>query len=363
MFQDDDYNGECFIAGGSGEAETLDDTILYHIPRGSTQNLGAPAPFTNLGANQQARGILEEVYILNVIELTKQGLNISGDDARKIAYLRMLLLRDGFILYGDTPQQHHCRYTLVRETTLAQNARQNPEVTTQLDDKIRKILRRTLYNAICMVAYCFRVRAHHYVTGMDELYTNLYRRTLVGEETYPLSWKYLAREVMKVIFPDQLDDIWRECIQRGLCAGTLVKRYDCLAAGSAGVGALHKGLLDLGSVFPKFLEQHQEDVDYINGVVSEIKDNRWRGSINHAFYNETLITADENRICRLASIVLGALKTLAPSSPLGNSAALKRIADNAPLTGAFVTQMLLAASRKAGENTEMLTGPTVEEAP
>ena len=197
---------------------------------------------------------------------------------------------------------------------------------------------------------------------MDELYTNLYRRTLIGEEVYPLAWKYLAREVMKAIFPDQLDEIWHKCIQRGLCAGTLVKRYDCLAAGSAGVGALNKGLLDLGGVFPKFLELHQEDVNYIGDIVKEITDHRWRGSINHSFYNETLITADENRICRLASIVLGALKTLAPASPLGNSAALKRIADNAPLTGAFITQMLLAASRKAGENTEMLTGPaTVEE--
>lgn len=361
MFNDEDYNGECFIAGGSGEAETLEDTILCHFPPNAVQVLGPPQPFTNVATTQQIKNYLETLYKLNVVELTKQGTNISGDDARKISYLRMLLVREGFVLHQDTPAQHHCRYTLVRQTAVPANIDQHPEVAAPLDARVRKTLRLTLYNAICMVAYCFRVRAHHYVSGMDELYTNLYRRTLASEESYPLAWKYLAREVMKVIFPDQLDEIWLQCIQRGLCAGTLVKRYDCLAAGSAGIGALHKGLLDLGNVFPKFLELHQEDVTYIKTTVREITENRWKGSINHGFYNEDLITADESRVCRLASIVLGALKTLVPSSPLGNSAALKRIADNAPLTGAFVTQMLLAASRKAGENTEMLTGPPTEE--
>lgn len=359
----DDLNGECFVLGASGEGEQKDPSLLFHISEEFLKDFQQGSRYDQQSdtGKQHMQALLEETYKVNVAMLLEDDVKLAAEDARKVAYFRMLMLRDGLIEYADSPADHHCRYTLVEVYKKGQHngllQKHAAEIQTKIDDKIRKKMRLLLTNAICMVAYVFRVRGHHYIAGMDELYNNLFRRTLSGEDTFMLSWKLFARETVKVIFPDSLDRFWRQTIDEGKVAGTLVKRFDSLPAGSAGVGALYKGLVDLRNVFPVYIEKHQESFDYIEGIVRQIQDERWCGSINHSFYNQRLITVNESRIQQLAAVVLGALNTLAPQSPLRNSAALKRLADNSPLTGAFVTQMLMNAARKAGENTKMLIGP------
>jgi hypothetical protein len=372
---DTDYNGECFIAGGSGEKEVLDNSrAVYYavsIPFSAQNNFD--------GGNQVHRDHLDLFYRINYyasiegrVEQPANGAirvpsaEIAGE-ARKIAYIRTLCARTGMFDFTGSVIEHRVRYTnfvpfswdhmqawarnyfndqtIVITSLESARAMIDRVPNNEVDANWRAGYMEKHYDAVCTVAYMFRVRGHHWLEDMDDRYKSLWRKCLYDEDTPGLDWQRIAHDALHAIFPDDLDSIWRDAVDNGICAGTLTRRYSSLPAGIAGVAALKAGVVDLQMIVPRALEVAKAGVQHLSDIDVVISRDRWAGSVNRRFYNAAEINVDEAKLSALASIILSGLENLAPNSPLRKSKALQRIANNAAMTGALVGRMVMTAAR------------------
>lgn len=340
----EDLNGECFVAGEVGEVEEAQNhRKVYFAPNSpAAVNPGDAVIFT--------QDQVTEFFLLNVTMLAHHEGVAIGPKHAKVAYLRYLAVRNGLISPAFRPGDHNVRYTeAVRLNATAYGAvpgmaKVADIPVAMLPDADRTKLRKNFSNIVCCVAYMFRVRGHHWLPEMDAKYANLWRKC-VKEDTFPvLEWQYIAHESLHAIFPDVLDDFWLASVAGGKVVGALEKRLDSAPAGCAAVRVVYSGAQDLQMAIPGIKAKFQHHFDELENIVGQMRANRWAGSINRRYYNAPKIDFDEQKFGAIASVIFHSLNAFAASSPMLQSKALERVANNAPITGGIVSRSIATAA-------------------
>lgn len=352
FFDNDDLNGECFIAGELGEVEEIQEHRTIVLPDGLPSS---NQPFVGVGYNNQqaCTFINENFYAL------KDCVNpVTDEQAAKIAYIRFLAVRSGLASDQFDPNAFNVRYNeCVRlgagaaagafVTANAHDGNPNPlhqNIRPILVQAVRVHLRRNFTDYLCVVAYMFRVRGHHWLADMDDKFKDLWNKCLKEEDTPGLDWQYIAHHAIHAVFPVILDEFWERAVQASNVAGAMMKRFDSAPAGVAGVRALEAGMNDLAVTVPGFKNQFHELYQEKDRLVEKLKNERWAGSINRRFYRADDLGFNESKFAAIASTIMSALDQFAPTSPLRQSAALRRMAQSAPISGGFTSRLIAAAA-------------------
>jgi hypothetical protein len=326
-----------------------------------------------------ARGRISDLTNANAPAILRRTINLNywasrsivGDrsvndtQAMRIAYLRVLGLIIGTADVTGTPNSHNCQYSDIRlvpddhefQVQGAANAAGPARVElhnsnddppnffnpAEVDWRIKT--KKKVINMICIIAFFMRTRGHHYTDEMDDRYKAVWRKCLYDEDDPGLAWTHIAHNTFHYIYPDDLDNIWGNNVISASCAGALVKRYASYSAGTAAVGAVAVGAADVLTVFPRLREVMADAFNELDRCMTVLRTHRWAGAITRRFYRGPALNIDEKRLGALAAVIIGALNTGATTSPLRNSRALMRVAENAPITGGFITSMLTKASQ------------------
>jgi len=389
----EDFNGDVFLTGGAGEREELLNNRVVAVPPGMPFHRTTAFNPANQD-HQQHLDLFNRLnywyYVRQVVErpAAVAGVHpIRAPDAglaqriRRIAYARTMSARMGHYHYNGTPANHHTRYSeyMVYDAhTLELFARDVFEddtidivdlptalagilpIPNVADDRAwRSTYRSKHLNTVCIVAYFFRVRGHHWTAEMNDRYSSVWRKCLYDEDGPGLDWQYIAHDVLHAIFPDDLDNIWTNAANADNCAGALVKRVSSMPAGVAVVAALNAGVADLQLIVPRALVFVQDAVNHLNDVNQQLAGGRFAGSVNRRLYNAADVVPNETILAPLASVIRAGLESFAPNSPLLRSAALRRVADNAPMTGGVIGRMVNTAVRSDAAAEVFLPEPRV----
>lgn len=364
FFDNEDLNGDCFIAGESGEAEALLDHRVVYIP---SEFKVASQPFEKV---KETDVQIVEFLNLNFAALKDQKVQLTDAECAKVAFIRFLAVREGLVSPKFQKENYNvryneCEYTRVHSSEISwveehpfddDPSRLHQTIRGVLSKSVMGDLRKNFTDMVGCVAYMFRVRGHHWLADMDDKYKDLWKKCLKDGDNPGLKWEYVAHHATHAIFPVILDQFWQKGVQNSNIAGALAKRFDSAPAGVAGVKALDAGMTDLAINVPGVKVHFQELYQEKDRLVKKLKEERWAGSINRRFYAAGDLGFDESRFAAIAATILAALNQLAPTSPLRNSAALKRMAQAAPLTGALMVKMIVAAAEDPVNSRALVTG-------
>jgi len=344
---DEDYNGECFVLGSEGELEEEELSQILWFPPDADRPIGWAYTQTleeaNLGDGSNSDVYLNRTLWLNYNWIRANQGHIGERDAFRIAYLRMIVVREALANPNETAAGHHARYNLARFRSGTMSHAAPAAAPAGSDADWRKALRKRFTNIVCITAFFFRVRGHHFQEGFEERFKAVWRKCLYDEDDPGLRWEYVARNALHAIFPDDLDDFWRFAVGASRCAGALIKRFDSAPAGVAGVSAIRRGVNDISMILPRVPNLVPDAVEHLVELESVIKTHRWAGSVNRRFYNAPQVRIDESKLASLAAVIMAGLEQFAPNNPLSRSAALRRISANAPITGAVVARLIQTA--------------------
>jgi len=339
-----DLNGECFVAGDSGEREEVLNHRRVIFPPGCPHAREA-SPGQPVVIPQQHAAMFVKV---NYHYLRQVCPTVPAPTCAKIAFLRFLAARYGLISPAFRTATFFVRYNEAVQYSLldilALNMPATNEYQVGLTADVRRSLMGDFSNMACCVAYMFRVRGHHWVADMDENYKGLWAKCLKDTDNPGLDWQYIAHHALHAIMPIVLDDYWKVCKDEGRVAGALVKRFDSAPAGVAAIRAVYVGAADLRMCLPAIENKLKDQFKHLDELVALLRANRWAGSINRRFYNAPEIDFDEQKFGAIASVVLQALNTFASNSQLTKSRALQRVANNAPITGGIVSRGIATAA-------------------
>jgi len=344
---EEDYNGECFVLGSEGEIEEEDYSQVLWLPvaadRPANWPYGISLSNAGLTGDVGCRRYLESVIWYNYNWMRANAAHITEREAFRIAYIRMLVVRQGYVDPDAGPAEHNARYNLARYVPATARDTASDPAPAGSGNEWRASCRKKFTNMICITAFFFRVRGHHFQEGFEERYKAVWRKCLYDEDEPGLKWEYIARNSLHAIFPDDLDEIWRHSVEVSRCAGALIKRFDSAPAGIAGISAIRRGVNDIGMILPRVPNLVPDAVEHLLECENLVRGHRWAGSVNRRFYNAPQIRIDEAKLASLAAVIMAGLEQFAPNNPLGKSAALKRIAANAPITGAVVARLIQTA--------------------
>lgn len=402
---DEDLNGECFIVGASGEKEEWKNERIMYIVRNCPFNRGSievPGPdfdgadqshtawldlLLRLNYHQQIEVLVPENPVPAAVNGVVGPRPVRVPDAQiamkamKVAYLRTMGLRMNLFHWNGTPAGHLTKYAEYRMFTWAQlqvwareffsddtiaidglvSARlaipRIPNFADAANVRWRNAVRPKIIDMVCMIAYFFRVRGHHWTQEMEARYSAVWRKAQYDEDNVGLDWQFVAHNAFHAIFPDDLDRIWIRAVNEEICAGALIKRIHSKPAGVAGISAMNAGVADLRMIVPRALDYAEAAVEHLDALNVIVDQHRWAGSVNRRFYGGPQVAVDETKLSALAAIILAGLDQLAPQSPLRNSKALQRIASNAAMTGAIVGRMVMRATNSDAAAEILLPAP------
>jgi len=354
---DDFLNGECFVSGETGELEEALGHRQIVFPYGSPS---ADDPDTNVRfTSNQA----EDFIRLNYHRLARAKPNLQAADVAKIAFLRFLAARTGLVSPKFDVAVHHVRYNeaiqLTQQQTVVELNAARTNVRALVPVATLKYLQLNFTNIVCCVAFMFRVRGHHYIEDMRVKYAELWKCCQKQGDHPGVTWDLIAHDALHAIMPDTLDGYWVKHSKAGTVAGALEKRLDSAPAGVAAVRAVYAGAEDLRMCIPGIYTKFKSHFDELDQLVDTLQKNRWAGSINRRFYGPeaVAITFNEQRFGAIAAVVVQCLHAFSPISPLLQSKALLRIANNAPITGGFISTGIAALAKDPALTRLMLEVP------
>lgn len=373
----EDFNGDAYLAGAAGEREEyLNNRVVVAPPgmpfdQGAVFNPGDPVHqeyldlFNRLNYWYYVRQVVDRPAPVGGVQGIREPDPALATRIRKIAYVRSIAARMGHYHYEGTTAGHHTRYaeyinlTWATMQRFARNIFENativitdrasalaailPIPNVVADREWRNRYRNKHLNVVCIVAYFFRVRGHHWIAEMDDRYKAVWRKCLYDEDSPGLDWQYLAHDALHAIFPDDLDNIWTHAAANQHCAGALVKRINSMPAGVAIVAAINAGMSDLQLLVPRALEYVRPAVTHMEALNNQIANNRYAGSVNRRLYDAPDVQPNETILGPLAAIIMASLDSFASNSPLLRSAALRRVANNSPMTGGMIGRMVNTA--------------------
>jgi len=354
---DEFLNGECFVAGEIGELEDnpAHRAVIFGANTPAATTPGTAQAFTSAQA--------EEFIKLNYQALSLAKPDLQAQDVAKVCFLRFLAARVGLISPEFDPQVYNVRYNeavrLSAQNTVVMLGAVRTNVRELLAEKTRRDLQKDFSNIVCAVAYMFRVRGHHFIEDMRTKYSDLWKRCQKGSDTAGLPWHLVAHDALHAIIPSILDEYWVNMSKDGKIAGALVKRLDSAPAGTAAIRAVYSGAQDLRMAIPGIYTKFKAHFDELDLIVETLRANRWAGSINRRFYGPqaTAVHFNEQRFGAIAAVIVQCLYAFANNSPLLQSKALLRIADNAPITGGFISTGIAALAKDPNVTRLMLDVP------
>lgn len=328
-----DMNGTHYLGLREGEELALTDLNCIVIPHGFPV---AQQPLQGVPLNvDQAMSFIRQ----NGSLLVTRG--IAQADAIRISYVRLLAVRHGLASPAFEHGQNHCTYNgciqmTQNETTNAENAHgylTEANVNAALTNEVKLHLRQHFTDRVCIVAFVFRARGHHYLDAYEELYQRLVEKVGITQEELVITHQHFATLAIHAVYPIILDRFWQTACQNGHCNGAMSKRLDVASAGTAGPVILKQGLSDLLLVAPGLRGSLQQQIDALEAYTEQIRQNRWYGSVNARYYGVARVRFDDNSCASIAATILSILERIGSNSPIKESPALKRIAQNAPISG------------------------------
>lgn len=329
-------NGFAYRDLGVGESFINVATNTCWFPHG-VQGIADGQMFEDAGFDRAQMGrILGENYI---------NLRAAGVDpvvAIKVAYIRSQIAQTGLISNRWVPATYNVNY--LDCNTGANRVDFNADVTNaggfnyavNCDANFRNSVKDNLLNVICCLAYVFRTRAHHFTPDILPTYQKMYPKMDFNPAEWGLTIDQINVMALHCIPPNVLDHVWTYCVQNSHCSGTLVKRYNSPAAGTAAFFAARNSIHDLKNVVPSLIELHKDAVDSCEAICREYERNRWTGSINHKYYGVDRRVIDESVLGGLAALTISILTAFDPTAPMLQSPSLKRVSSNAPITTAVI---------------------------
>jgi hypothetical protein len=335
-----DVNGfyEKDLAGGEYLKRTRRNVV--HFPPGFHGVADGNEMDTLLLTSQDVR----RIFTLNACMLMETGLSL--EVSMRIAYLRCLLIERGLISDEWNPKTYSVKYIEAKyHEDNSEYGHLIPNFMkalgkTVLSDDVKSEIAENLNSAICLVAFIFRSRGHHFKIDFLSTINRIAKNCEMPVNKMFINFEQLFTTALHCIPPTVLDKYWKWSVDNGKCKGALVKRYDCAPAGSASIYAIYVGLGDITTLLPQLKVRYKTDYKYLEDTVDYLKTNRWVGSINHTYYGVARFRYDENRFNGLVALVLGALDSFAPDAPLIKAPSLQRVGNNAPVTAAIIGTVL-----------------------
>lgn len=364
-FDDGELNGECFIAGSQGELEAIRPECQVHFPVTNTGAIAAIPDFAT--ADKKTLSVYAKRFLMaNFCVLRNFGkpeiTNLSDADAMKVSFLRYLAVQNGYLKPFDQPAAHNVKYSdcvADKRRTDWTSDEKSAFLSQWTALKSWRAKHRLFFiDMVCVVAFLFRTRGHHYQDSFRERFSAVWVKTL--HEPIEMDWLHVARHSLHAIYPDDLDNAWYEAIANQWCSGTMSKRWNCAAAGTAGILALNVAVNDLMVAAPGIGPRLSGGITYLSEQLNLVKADRWKGSVNGRFYGASPMTVDEGKLGHLAAACIGSLQAFAPSSDMLQSLALRRIAGNAPITGGVISATIEAATKTESAIEGLLTQETFE---
>lgn len=188
-------------------------------------------------------------------------------------------------------------------------------------------------NIVCVVAYVFRQKGHHYIDTADysEAYKNMWLKVKKNASVFVSTWANIAIIGLHAIIPCVLDLYWLSQSLKGRISPPLALRSDCAAAGTAAVFALRAGWDDARKVYGDLLYDQENCYKELKKLVDLCTEHRWRHAINARYYGETAERINMSRFSSLSATVIGVYQGAAPEATLLGAKSLQREASNSPL--------------------------------
>lgn len=314
-----------------------DLTDIHSLPNG-------PIPFTALEVTR---------FIADQVQFLRQAANVgpaelSDEAAHEIAVFRLLAYRNRLAGSQLVNANHHVQYNNVHRSdpttlnsvthTLDNDANRAAFVNAAkawLNANQNKVdhITHNFSNYVCLLAYMFRAKGHHYVTGSDydETYTRLWSK--VSAHVNPLASTWAQRYTLGLhsIMPDVLDAFWRWCARLSRIAAPLVLRLGVPAAGTAAPFALLVGWDDARNAYGRLLQADEGLYQDLVALVDVCRRHRWRHGINARYYGEDASRVQLQPFTPMAATVAGVYESVAEGATLLDSKSLQREARGSPL--------------------------------
>lgn len=292
------------------------------------------------------------ILILNAYTIHVADPAITHDQAVALAYYRYLAIKYRLVSNNYSIADYHVEYNqcmvsnVVAETVDNMYADNNvaiPQaekiaislsITNVLTAVNRKAINRMFVNMVCLLAYIFRIRGHHYKADFAPKIEKMWDKTPhAGKEKFA-SFQHIFTYGLHAIFPSILDQFWLSACDGGWCDDIFIIRRSVYAAGTSVFAIVRQGITDLKLVLPKLNKLLADNIHYIDETCNRLDQNRWDHSINARYYGANTDRLNETPIGIVASLIKSCVEALVSDNPLLSSKALTRAANLAPLSGA-----------------------------
>jgi len=346
-------NGDSFTGSQEGENLVSSASNIYVLDEKlatyyATESCGK----TGLDSDQVYHTLLE-----NLSALIRQGEK--GSDAVLLATLRACAVKHGLVSPNFKPEAFYVKYSETRYGRESETALEAAKQLVDAHGEVIAMVTKWFTDIVCCVAYVFRARGHHFVEKGKylEYYTKLWAKLRHDESGIQLPWAKIATVGLHAVFPSILDDFWLEASSEQRCSGALVKRINVAPAGSAGPYVLKQGLNDLLIIAPGIKSALAGCIASLERHLELLSAHRFEGSVNARYYGAKRCAMNESTVGALAATIYAAVNQLVEDSPLKSSAALKRIADQAPITGAVLARSMKAIATDSRTVDSLMSAP------
>jgi hypothetical protein len=333
------FNGHFLEVKSEGEIYKKDDAYLVVLDPNTQVGEGYEKP-AKYDVNTGIR-------ILTVIASQVSAINREKKiKLTKEAFADIVLLRYISVKYGlmNPNLTKKVIFTCYNQCMFAEKDTDNDPVIKQEAKEIKEFLddEKFLFgrlafwadnymNFVCLLAYMFRVRGHHFVPDMLSKYVNVWKKVCLDNAV--IDFETAVTYGLHAICPPVLDAFYKECVDNQRISGALIIRYYSFGAGTAVFGLLQYAVKDLKVAAPFLIDKLKKEVTFVEDTVQNMKDNRWNHTINARLYGANRERVDESQIGALCAVIRGAVESVAEHHPILASEALKRAANQAPLTG------------------------------
>lgn len=204
-------------------------------------------------------------------------------------------------------------------------------------------------NLICLCAYIFRWRGHHFKDEYEnDVKLKWHKNT--NAEALQLTGKELGKALtygLHAIFPIVLDDFWLDSAENGRCCRPFAIRINVPCAGTAAYFSIYAGVDEAKMLMGSGMSQYKDKVDALDALVNDLLDNRWKGGVNRNFYNAPENKVTETTFSTIAAAVQG-INTVEDSvTDLGKSKSLERVSKSSPVVNTIFRSITAGIYRKA----------------
>lgn len=356
-----DLNGDHFL--GTQEGETLinvqENVFVFSYDTPCAKN---PLERVIFSTDQADFFVLLNYRAIVAVRVNNAQV-VTDQEAAVIAYHRLLAVQEGLVSPYFKPENYFVGYHEVFVMEQKDVDKLSVDMPKVLSDTLTAIVQTdiavTFVDRVSLVAFVFRSRGHHYMPAYEELYDRVWRKCRYDLAKLHISFQKLATCALHAIYPVILDNFWIKEISDSHVNGCLAKRVDGAPAGAAGPYVLRQGVEDLLMIAPGIKHRLEDAVHYLDEVEEKLAVHRFSGSVNSRYYNCKKVTFDEKRLGAIAATIIAAVEALTDDAPIGKSPALRRIASNAPITGAVLGRAIGAIANRP----EVVNGLLLLEAP